>query len=102
MRVYLIAEACIKFDGKPDKNDRPRPLSPYRAVYDTGRAKYAGAVHPAPCRRCGPSGSPAAAGTPLSPGHQHARALRLVMKAILRDLWAEARLLHGESQEASQ
>jgi hypothetical protein len=96
MRVYLIAETCIKFDGKPDKNDQPRPLSPYRAVYDEGRAKYAGAVHPAVCRRCGPSGHPAAVGSPLSPGHQHARGLRLVMKAILRDLWIEARGLHGD------
>jgi hypothetical protein len=102
MRAYLIAETCIKFDGKPDKNDRPRPLSPYRAVYDAGRVKYAEAVHPAACRRCGPAGHPAAAGSPLSSGHQHARALRLVMKEILRDLWSESRRIHGvEDEEAS-
>lgn len=29
--------------------------------------------------------------SPLSDGHKHARALRLVAKAVLRDLWIEAR-----------
>lgn len=83
MRTFLIAESCIK-----------QRHSPYRAVYDTGREKYAEALHPAPCVRCGPAGKPAAAGSPLSDGHKHARALRLVAKAILRDLWAAARDLH--------
>ena len=80
MRSFLVAESCIK---KAD--------SPYRPVYDAGRAKYADAVHAFPCSRCGPSGKPALAGSPLSAGHQHARAMRLVMKAVLRDLWVEAR-----------
>lgn len=79
-RTYLVAESCIK-----------QATSPYRPVYDQGRAKYADALHPAPCPRCGPSGKPALAGSPLSAGHQHARAMRLVMKAILLDLWREAR-----------
>lgn len=82
-RAYLIAESCIK-----------QARSPYRAIYDDGRTKYADAVHPAPCKRCGPSGKPAEAGSPLSAGHQHARAMRLVMKAILHDLWAESKRLH--------
>lgn len=82
-RAYLIAESCIK-----------QAHSPYRAVYDDGRTKYADAVHAAPCRRCGPSGKPADTGTPLSAGHQHARAMRLVMKAILRDLWTESKRIH--------
>jgi hypothetical protein len=80
MRAFLIAESCIK-----------QAASPYRAVYDEGRAHYADAVHPQPCAQCGPKGKPAQPGSPLSAGHQHARALRLVMKAILRDLWVEAR-----------
>ncbi len=80
MRAFLIAESCIK-----------QATSPYRAVYDEGRTKYAAAVHPQPCAQCGPKGKPAQPGSPLSAGHQHARALRLVMKAILRDLWIEAR-----------
>lgn len=83
MRAYLVAESCIK-----------QARSPYRAIYDDGRKKYTDAVHAAPCRRCGPSGNPAATGTPLSAGHQHARALRLVMKEILRDLWAESKRIH--------
>lgn len=31
--------------------------------------------------------------SPLSDGHKHARALRAVAKAVLRDLWREARRL---------
>ena len=79
-RLYLIAESMIKHRG-----------SAYRHVYDAGRAKYADAVHRVPCVRCGPSGQPAQPGSPLNPGHQHARALRLVMKAFLKDLWQAAR-----------
>lgn len=80
IRAYLVAESCMKHRG-----------SPYRAVYDDGKAKYAEAVHVHPCRRCGPAGRPAVVGSPLSDGHKHARALRLVAKSILRDLWIEAR-----------
>lgn len=86
-RAYLVAESCIK-----------QARSPYRAVYDDGRKKYADAVHATPCRRCGPSGKPADAGTPLSAGHQHARAMRLVMKEILRDLWTESKRLHDGAE----
>lgn len=85
-RLYTTAEACMK-----------HRTSKYRPVYDEGRAKYADAVHQVECRRCGPSGKPALAGTPLSLGHQHARALRLVMKAILKDLWQAARDVHFEA-----
>ncbi|MFJ8852306.1 hypothetical protein [Streptomyces sp. NPDC102437] len=86
-RAYLVAESCIK-----------QARSPYRAVYDNSREKYTDATHAAPCRRCGPSGKPAAAGTPLSAGHQHARAIRAVMKALLRDLWRESRRIHEEAR----
>ena len=48
--------------------------SPYRATYDAGRAKYADRG--------------------LTPLHEHNRALRLVAKAILRDLWLEAKAWH--------
>jgi hypothetical protein len=80
MRAFLCAESCIK-----------QAASPYRAVYDDGRYKYADATHQNECRRCGPAGKPAPIGSPLSAGHQNARALRLVAKAILRDLWIEAK-----------
>ncbi|OHV42267.1 hypothetical protein BBK14_11355 [Parafrankia soli] len=98
MRTWVIASKCVMFTGAPDKNGNPTPHSPYRDVYDAGRGKYAEALHPAPCIRCGPAGKPAAAGSPLSDGHKHARALRLVAKAILRDLWAAARDLHEAEQ----
>lgn len=86
MRAYLIAGSIVKAGG------------PYREVYDQGRVKYADAVHRVECKRCGPSGTPAPVGSPLSAGHQHARALRLVSKAVLRDLWREAKRIHDETE----
>lgn len=83
MRVYLVAASCIK-----------QSSSPYRPIYDEARLKYENQVHQAPCKRCGPSGKPAQPGSELSKGHQHARAMRLVMKEILRDLWTESKSLH--------
>lgn len=82
-RAYLVAVSCIKVAH-----------SPYRDVYDDARLKYTDAVHAVPCHRCGPAGHPAAAGTPLSLGHQHGRAVRLMCKEILRDLWREAARIH--------
>lgn len=86
MRAFLVAESCIK-----------QSSSPYRTVYDDGRAKYSESVHQHECVRCGPSGKPAEVGSPLSAGHQHARALRLVAKAVIRDIWIESRRLHVTS-----
>lgn len=85
-RVWLVAASCIK-----------QANSPYRKVYDDTRAKYAEAVHTVECVRCGPSGKPALVGSPLSAGHQHARAMRAMCKEILRDLWRESRRLHIEA-----
>lgn len=82
-RAFLMAQSCVKALG-----------GDYRAVYDAAREQYAEAVHATPCVRCGPAGKPAEAGSPLSAGHQHARALRRVSKEILRDLWIEARAVH--------
>lgn len=88
-RAWLIATSCVK----------ARPDSRYRMVYDATRVKYADAIHNTPCVRCGPAGKPALAGSPLSDGHKHARALRAIAKEILRDLWIEARRLHGVTDE---
>jgi hypothetical protein len=88
-RVWLIAASCIKCAD-----------SPYRDVYDAERAKYADAVHAAPCPRCGPAGKPAQPGSPLSAGHQHGRAMRRMCKEILRDLWREAARIHTEAADA--
>lgn len=85
MRAHLVAVSIVKAGG------------PYRDVYDQARAKYDGATHQVECRRCGPAGKPAPIGSPLSAGHQHARALRIVAKTVLRDLWREAKRLHEEA-----
>lgn len=89
MRVRLVSESCIK-----------QSHSPYRATYDAARVQYADATHAAPCARCGPAGKPALVGSALSLNHQHARALRLVSKQILLDLWLEARRLSTPEAEA--
>lgn len=84
-RAYLIVESCMK-----NRN------SPYRKVYDDGREKYAEAVHAHACAPCG-----AAVGAPLKDGHKHARAMRLVMKAVLKDLWIESKRLYEPSEATS-
>lgn len=89
MRTFLVAESCVKATA-----------SPFRIVYDETRQKYDGAVHKVSCVRCGPSGNPAPTGSPLSPGHQHARALRAVSKAVLKELWREARRIHETTPAA--
>lgn len=78
-----------------------RAITPYGKVYIDGRAKYADAVHNHPCPRCGPIGKPAPAGSPLSDAHKHARALRLVAKAILKDLWREAARIDRDHDAAT-
>jgi len=86
MRLWLIASKCVMVGHG----------GPYRAIYEEGRLKYADAIHAVECKRCGPKGHPAQPGSPLSAAHQHARAIRLIAKAILRDLWTEAKRLHTE------
>lgn len=107
MRAYLMAESCMKQLRRPcEKPTEDRPwavhvdgcdCSPYRVIFDTGREKYADATHVADCRRCGPKGKPAVEGSPISPGHQMARALRLASREILKDLWLAARDIHEDS-----
>jgi hypothetical protein len=89
MRIRLVSESCIKQRGH------------YRDVYDQAREQYKEAVHPVKCPRCGPAGKPAQKGSPLSLGHQHARALRRVSKEILKDLWLEAKRLYEEDARAA-
>jgi len=76
MLVHLLAEAAMKCVGSASEeratsggSSQPtRARSPYRDVYEQGRATYA--------TREG-----------WTPARQHAAALRLVGKEILRDLW---------------
>lgn len=63
-------------------------------VYLDRRAQTTERRHGAPCVRCGPSGSPAQPGSLWSNGHQHADALRMVSKQILKELWLLAREHH--------
>lgn len=79
----------------------------YRTTYEAARLRYESAVHEHECRnRVKPPGKPNGCGTrenpewgepgsPLRPGHQHARALRAVAKAVLRDLYDEGLGLLG-------
>lgn len=90
-RAFLMAQSCVKAVG-----------GEYRALYDAAREHYQDAVHPHDCVRCGPAGKPAPAGSPLSAGHQHARALRIVAKEILKDIWLEARAAHGVTGEVDE
>lgn len=86
MRTYLISVSCMKC----------RVGSKYRDIYLAGRVKYADAVHAAPCQQCAGKGQPPhPVGSQLRDGHANARALRLVAKAVLKDLWRESRRLHG-------
>jgi hypothetical protein len=98
-RLWNMVDPQIKAAGGTDKNGRPCPLGHYRPLYDEAKIKYAEAVHTRECRRCGPKGKPAQPGSPLSQGHQNARAVRIAAKAILRDIWEESRRLHKEGTE---
>ena len=62
----------------------------YRDVYLQRRLATDERLHATTCVRCGPSGKPALEGSPWSKAHQHADALRIVGKEILRDLWSVA------------
>jgi len=75
MRAWNIVQPIIKNGG------------PYRAIYDDARLKYMDAT--------------TGEGEPLTLAHQHNRAVRAVAKAILKDLWIQAREYHqgAESQD---
>jgi len=92
MLVHLLAEACLKAGVRVgDSEDERKAIAKYGQVYLDARELYAERAHRHDCVRCGPSGKPALAGSPLSKAHAHAAALRKVGKEILRDLWEAAR-----------
>jgi hypothetical protein len=93
-RIWLISDKVVMLNsGRMRDVGGP---SKYLKSYDEARAHYADGVHADPCVRCGPKGKPAQPGSPLSAAHQHARGLRAISKAILKDLWIEARRLHDQ------
>ena len=73
MRAYLVACSCIK-----------QAKSPYRAVYDQRRTRTA-ETHPE-----------------WTDGHSHNDALRIVAKAVLKDLWIESRRLAATRSEPEE
>jgi hypothetical protein len=104
-RAWVVAESCMKQLVKPCAKVDDQGwvehvdgcvCSPYRLVYDAARRKYEGTVHDVECRRCGPKGNPAVVGSPRSAAHQHAMALRVAAKELLKGLWREARRIHGD------
>lgn len=109
MRLRLVTESCVKQLRKPCArvpelgyalHGVDCGCSPYRVVYDDARAKYTGAVHERPCDQCMPgSNNPAPVGSPLRDGHIHARALRVIGREVLENLWKEARRIHQEQEE---
>jgi hypothetical protein len=107
-RTWTIAESCMKQLRKPCEKLEDQSWAEhvegctcgaYRILYDECRKRYDGTVHDVECRRCGPKGHPAQPGSPRSAGHQKAMSMRVMSKRILRDLWREARRLHGVIDE---
>jgi len=85
MRVWNCVQPIIK-----------NAKSPYRAVYDAAKAHLDGAVYDEHYAGRKFKGKPIEVGQPLSKGHIDARAQRVVMKAILKDLWIESKRIHEE------
>lgn len=86
-RSWLIATSIVKAGG------------PWREVYDNRREATAERVHQTECVRCGPSGKPARPGSPWSKAHQHADALRILSKEVLKGFWRESKRLHIEGTD---
>jgi hypothetical protein len=103
-RVWLIATAQIKAGVRSDKDDDDNvisryALSPAGQNYLDRRAMYETRTHQTPCARCGPAGHPAAVGSPWSPAHQHAAAIRYLGKEFLKELWIASRATYQSRHE---
>jgi hypothetical protein len=83
VRAYLIAESTVKQRDRQceDGHVEACTCSPYRLVYDRRRAHTA-VTHGSDTER------------PWTKGHSQNDALRIVSKAILKDLWKAARDWH--------
>lgn len=86
-RAYLVANACVRqlktpcARGNDDswaEHVEGCACGQWRRIYDAGRYKYADAE--------------------ISDLHKHNRALRLVSKELLKQLWIESRRLHMEGR----
>lgn len=85
--VWKLATACLKAGVRESSTVA---ISHYGEVYMKRRAVTQDRLHETPCIRCGPSGKPAAVGSPWSKAHQLGDALRIIGKEVLRDLWIAA------------
>ena len=83
MRTWNIVQPIIK-----NRN------SPYRHLYDQVKVGLQGSVYDEHYEGRKFQGKPIVVGQPLSAGHIHARAQRVVMKTILKDLWIESKRIH--------
>lgn len=87
MRVWNIVQPIIK-----NRN------SPYRHLYDQVKEGYQGRVYDERYAGRKLKGKTIMVGDPIPAGHINAMAERIVMKAILKDLWIESKRLHEEEQ----
>lgn len=92
----LIREVCVDF---PDAH----PHKVARLVAERTTAEYLSEFYVIALERLvsDRKGKPAQPGSPLSLGHQHARARRLIAKTILRDLFEEAKRIHEATGEGT-
>jgi hypothetical protein len=88
--LWLMAVAIVKSPSARGTR--------YRKIYDEARLRYANRVHDRPCPQCKGSSK---VGDPWKGSHQHAAALRLLGKEILRDLWEIARDIHQAEPRAA-
>lgn len=112
MRAFLVAETIIKkqvSNHLPEKERgkidaaHPHGYDPeiryatgkYGEIYLAERVYQQGAIHGNECPQCGGKGPAEPAGSLLKKSHQAQRATRKVTKELLKDLWVEARRLHG-------
>lgn len=86
MRVWNIVQPIIK-----NRN------SPYRHLYDQVKEGYQGRVYDERYAGRKLKGATIVAGDPIPAGHINAMTERIVMKAILKDLWIESKRLHEKA-----
>lgn len=77
-RAYLIAEALVKAGVRKHEDGSRYPLTEYGRVY-IQRREHTLVTHPE-----------------WTPGHSQNDAMRILMKAFLKDLWRAARDIHNQ------
>lgn len=83
-----------KTPSGPYDLERRFPATSHGKVYLDRREQTAERRHATRCVRCGTPGSPAEPGSLWKNSHQHADALRMIAKQVLKELWMLAREHH--------